>query len=63
MGVILPKELIARLNLDEGGTLYVSETPDGGLRLTAADPRFAEQMQAAESIIQRYRNTLKELAK
>ena len=39
-GVILPKELLARLRLGKGDTLYALETPDG-VRLTAFDPELA----------------------
>jgi putative addiction module antidote len=38
-GVILPKELLARLRVDKGDELYAVETPDG-LRLTTCE-RFA----------------------
>ena len=42
-GVILPKELLARLRVDKGDELYVLETPDG-IRLTNYDPEFAAKM-------------------
>jgi putative addiction module antidote len=63
VGVVFPKEALARLNADEGDSLYLTESSDGGLKLTANNPEFAEQMKAAEGVIRRYRNTLKELAK
>ena len=63
VGVVLPKEALARLNSKEGGTLVLTESPDGGFRLTADQKEFGRQMKAAEGIIQRYRNTLRELAK
>ena len=46
-GVILPKELLAKLRLDKGDELYAVETPDG-IRLTTYDPVFAAQMEVAE---------------
>lgn len=61
-GVILPKELLARLRVEQGDSLYVSETPDG-VRLTAADPGFAETMKLAERIMRDDRDILRELAK
>ena len=66
VGVILPKEALARLNAQEGDTVTLTEAPEGGLRMTPATAgreQFANQMKAAESVIRRYRNTLRELAK
>ena len=61
-GVILPKELLARLRARVGDTLFVSEAPDG-VRLTAADPDFAAKMEAAEAIMREDRDILRVLAK
>jgi putative addiction module antidote len=62
VGLILPKEALARLHLEKGDTLYLTEAPNG-YRITATDPLFEEQMTAARKIMKRYRNTLAELAK
>jgi len=62
-GVVIPKAMLARLNVAKGDVLYAVETPDGGYRLTPYDPAFAEKMERAEDIIKRYRNTLHALAK
>jgi putative addiction module antidote len=63
LGVVMPKEALARLNAAEGDVLVLTETTDGGFRLTATDPSFAEKMTVAEKISRRYRNALRELAK
>ncbi len=63
VGLILPKEALSRMNLREGESVYLTETSDGGFRITPYDPEFNKQMEAAESVIHRYRNTLRELAK
>lgn len=63
VGVVLPKEALARLNSGEGGTLVLTDAPDGSFRLAADRADFGQQMKAAEDIIRRYRNTLRELAK
>ena len=66
VGVVLPKEALARLNVEEGDTLTLTDAPEVGLRVTpatASREQFAKQMKAAESVIRRYRNTLRELAK
>lgn len=60
-GVILPKELLARLRVEAGDSLFVSETPDG-VRITAANPDFAAKMAAAEAIMREDRDILRVLA-
>lgn len=62
-GFILSKELMARLNLAKGDTLYATLTPDGGLRLTPYDPKFEKAMEVARRGMKIYRNALAELAK
>ena len=61
-GVILPKELLARLRVDKGDELYALETPDG-ITLTVYDPVLAEQMEVAERIMREDRNVLHKLAR
>jgi putative addiction module antidote len=61
-GGVIPKEMLARMKVGKGDTLYAVEAPDGSYRLTPYDPLFARKMEAAESIMRRYRNTLKVLA-
>jgi putative addiction module antidote len=63
LGVILPKEVLNRLNSGDGGKLFLIEAPDGDYRLTPYDPAFEKKMTKAEDIMNRYRNTLRELAK
>ena len=62
VGVILPKEILARLNVEKGDTIYVTESPDG-VRITPNNPTFETQMTAARKIMKKRRNVLKELAK
>jgi putative addiction module antidote len=61
-GVVLPKELLARLRAGVGDTLYVSEAPDG-IRITAANPAFEAKMALAEQIMREDRDILRVLAK
>jgi len=63
LGVVLPKDVLARLGVTEGDELIVSEAPARELRLTLADEDFERQMRAAKEIMDRYRNALAELAK
>ena len=62
VGVTLPKEVLAKLHVGKGDTLYLTETPDGVL-LTPYSAEFAEIMEAAEIIMRENRDTLKALAK
>ena len=62
VGVILPKELLAKLKLEKGDSLHVVDSPDG-LLLTPNDPDFAIQMDAARRIMKKRRQVLRELAK
>jgi len=61
-GVIFPKEVVDRLKIKSGDTFYLTESPDG-YRLTPYNPEFARQMEVAESIMRRYKDALRELAK
>ena len=63
LGVVLPKEVINRLQTGDGEPLFLIEAPEGGYRLTPYDPVFAEKMAKADDIISRYRNTLHVLSK
>ena len=63
IGVVLPKEALAHLNADDGDAVYLTETTDGGFRITASNPEFARKMKVAENLSRRYRHALKELAK
>ena len=60
-GVILPKELLARLRVDKGDELYAVETPDG-IRLTHYDPELAAKMDVAEQVMRKRRTLLSKLA-
>jgi putative addiction module antidote len=62
VGVILPKEVLARLKLEKGDTVYVTEAPDG-YRMTPNNAEFEAQMKAARTITKKRRAVLRELAK
>jgi putative addiction module antidote len=63
LGVILPKEVLNRLNAGDGERLFLVEAADGSYSITAYDPEFERQMAIAEKGMARYRNTLRALAK
>lgn len=60
-GVILPKEVVARLKVKKGDSVFLTETPDG-YAITPYDPEFETQMKTARRGMAKYRNTLHELA-
>jgi len=62
-GLILSKEAMARLKVKKGDTLYLTESPDGGFRLTPYNPEFERQMALAEDIMHEDREVLRQLAK
>ena len=60
-GIILPKETLARLNVQKGDTLYITEGAQG-IRLVPYDQEFATQMEAAREVMRENRDVLKRLA-
>jgi len=63
LGVVLPKDVINRLQTGDGKKLFLIEAAEGDYRLTPYDPEFERQMEKFEGIMTRYRNTLRALAK
>jgi putative addiction module antidote len=62
VGVILPKEVLARLKLEKGDTLYLTDAIDG-VKLSPYSAEFETQMAAARRIMKKRRSVLRELAK
>ncbi len=60
-GVILPRELLARLRVAKGDALYATELPDG-IKLTPFDAKLAGEMEVAERVMRKRRTLLKKLA-
>lgn len=61
VGIVLPREILERLRVEKGDTLYALDTPNG-IELTAYDPDFAEQMTAAQQVMREDRDALRKLA-
>jgi len=62
LGVVLPKDILSRLNVKDGDNLFVTDAPDGSVRLTPYDPEFDVQLRAAREGMKKYRNALRKLA-
>jgi len=63
LGIALPKDVIQRLHKREGERLFLVESQDGAYKLPSHVPDLAEKMAKAEGVINRYRQTLRTLAK
>lgn len=61
-GIVLPKEVLARLRVAKGDSVFLTESPDG-FRITSYDPEFEEDMVLARKVMRKRRNLLRELAK
>ena len=62
LGVVLPKEILTKLRVEKGDSIYVTETPDGFV-LTPYDPAVAAQVEAGRQFMRDYRDAFHELAK
>lgn len=63
VGLILPKELLARANLQEGDKLHVIEQTERTIKLSPYDPEHVETMNVAREVMHEYQDTFRALAK
>jgi putative addiction module antidote len=61
VGIVLPKEILSRLHVEKGDTLYITESPEG-VRLSAYNETFARKLEAFEQVMRENRDVLKKLA-
>jgi putative addiction module antidote len=61
VGVVLPKELLEKLRVQKGDTLFALETQNG-VELTAYDSELERQLEIAEEIMREDREVLRRLA-
>ena len=61
-GLLLPKEALSKLRVEQGDTVFLTETPDG-FRITPYDPEFERQMASARKLMKKHRKALRELAR
>jgi putative addiction module antidote len=62
-GLLLPRELMQRLDLKRGQQLHITELPGGGFQALPYDPDFERTMEIADEVMDKYRDTLAALAK
>ena len=61
VGVILPDEILERLRVKRGDTLYAIETKNG-IELTPNNPEVAQQMEIADRVMEEDQEALRKLA-
>jgi hypothetical protein len=62
VGVILPKELLAKLKLEKGDSVFVTESANG-VNLSPYDPTLEEELALGREFMREYRDTFHQLAK
>ncbi len=61
VGIVLPKDILNRLHVEKGDSLYLVETPEG-IQLSPYDQNFAAEMEAARRVMRKHRDVLRKLA-
>lgn len=61
LGIIIPKEVLAAMNVKKGETVTLTQTPSG-FTISTYNDEIAEQIEAAKEGMAQYRNTLRKLA-
>jgi putative addiction module antidote len=61
VGIVLPKEVLAKLRVEKGDSLYLTETPEG-VQLTPYDEEFDRQIEIGKKVMRKYRDALRKLA-
>jgi putative addiction module antidote len=61
VGIVLPKEVLNRLHVEKGDTVYITDSPEGVL-LTPYNAAFAQKLEALEQVMRENRDVLKKLA-
>ena len=62
VGAVFPREVLARMHVDAGDTVFLTEAP-GGMRVTPYSPDFERQMTVAERVMKKRRAVLRELSR
>jgi putative addiction module antidote len=63
VGLILPKEALAKLNVQKGDIVYLTEASGGDFTLSGFNAEVAKQVALGEEIMDEYRDTFRALAK
>ena len=63
IGIILPKEALAKLGVGKGDVVYLTDAAGGAMRISPHDPEVARQIALGEEIMDDYSDTFGALAK
>lgn len=63
VGVVLPKEALAKLGVDKGDVIFLTDAPDSAMTLSSYDPNVARQLALGEEVMDEFRDTFRALAK
>jgi len=63
VGLVLPKEALAKLGVDKGDVIYLTDAPDSAMTLSPYDPKVARQLALGEEVMDEFRDTFRALAK
>jgi putative addiction module antidote len=63
LGVILPKDILARMKLEKGDSLFVTEAANGGFNFSPYDPEVEAQLKLGREFMREFRDTFHQLAK
>ena len=61
VGIVLPKEVLNRLHVEKGDSLYITDSPEG-VHLSPYNAEFALKLDAFEQVMRENRDVLKKLA-
>ena len=62
-GFIIPRDVVVRLGIEQRKVFYLTDTADGGFRITPYDPDFEAAMNVADGLMEDYKDTLRTLSK
>ncbi|MGH1353087.1 MAG: AbrB/MazE/SpoVT family DNA-binding domain-containing protein [Methyloligellaceae bacterium] len=63
LGVVIPNDILERMNVGEGSEVFFEETPDGALKITPYNTEMDLQMRALRIGAFKYNKALKALIK
>lgn len=61
-GITLPPEILEKLQVGEGDTIFITETAEG-IEITTRDTEFEKAMEIYKKGSEKYKNALRKLAK
>jgi len=63
VGVILPKEVLARMRVGKGDSVFLTEGANGSVNLSPYDPSLEDELALGREFMREYKDTFHQLAK